>query len=287
MKDSQAKADVPGSIPILSPLLHHFSMPLLVFLRHSFGYAFLRSKSIFLSSIFACCLLSYIVWNEPALKSRFASLSCFLLTASALYMFHLLLSLSKNAGGRGEHDQDAGSSHLLSFLGSSPSQKSHFLVHCLAEPAIFILLAVILPQSPLTTYFVFAGIALAWKELIRSWLSIRTKKRLQDSIGDAKANIETTVGDKPTDLVSKGRSEREKLTRRYDSEETEEYIYAEILRLIPPYSLPQAELNFAALLSDEEQKTPVNDDRIDRLNTAIGYFRGKMPENSEEDPDQW
>ena len=48
MKDAQIKRKAESAhIPVISPVLHVMVMPVLVLLRHDFGYLFLRPKSIF------------------------------------------------------------------------------------------------------------------------------------------------------------------------------------------------------------------------------------------------
>ena len=218
MKDKQAPAPAPkGGIPVISPVLHFLSMPVLVLWRRRFGYAYLRPKSVFLASIFASTLFACMVWHEPAWRPRFAALAGFFVLVSTLYLIHLGASIAANVAGSGEHDQFSGRSHLLALIPESRRHDRESIIHGVAEPFLTALVAWLLSATPLGTILIIFSIALALKELIRSWQSIRLKKRFKDNLSDAGETMEAAqpVALKP--ILATGRTERERFPRKHRS----------------------------------------------------------------------
>lgn len=273
IKDTQPTAPIPsGSIPVISPVLHFLSMPVLVCWRHSFGYAFLSPKSVFLATIFAWSLMSYIVWHEPGLKAGYSPLSLFGLVASILYILRLISTFAKQARKQGEHDQDSGTSYLLSFADPARATKLEGFVHGVVEPGLTMVIGFLIAPNPLGRLLLLCGVALAFKELIRAWLAIRQSKRLQDNLGDAKDKMNYAAPERNKPLPSTGRTGRERYERHYDSPAPEAE-FAKELRMMPPYSLEKAEANFAELVAGIDPDSPRGAEQILRLNEAIGFFR--------------
>ncbi len=145
MKDRQPDlVSQPGYIPVIGQLLHWLAMPAAVCLRSSFGYLFLRPRSIFLSFSLAFTLLFIVAWNEPGLWRNYAGVCSFALAVSWLYVFHLVAAVSKQINESAEHDLYSGVSHALRIvraLGSSVQQKPRNLHqsfglsrHCFSLP---------------------------------------------------------------------------------------------------------------------------------------------------------
>jgi hypothetical protein len=220
MKDKPLPQKMPsGHIPVISPILHCLSMPVLVFWRRSFGYDFLSPKSIFLASVVAICQLSYMVWHDESLKPRFYTLSLFFLAVSALYLTHLFCAIYKLKRSTAAHDYYSGSSMLLDFLPASQRASLEPYVRGFAEPAITLIAGFILAPKLLGNILLVAGISLAFKEWIRSWLLLRKNKSMADSIIDAEEMVDlvTPQSDKP--VTATGRTGRERYQRQPSSDE--------------------------------------------------------------------
>jgi hypothetical protein len=274
MRDKQATASLPsGRIPVISPVLHCLSMPILVFWRRKFGYAYLSPKSVFFASIFANCLFSYMVWNDPVLTPTYAALATFGVFASVLYTFHFLACVGSEVGRGSEHDQFSGSSRIIAILPSEQREKAEGLVHGAVEPALTILLGAIFWANILGKVLVVFGLALGCKELIRYWLSLRGDKRVSDSMNDAKDISKINPSAAKPLLPTAGRTEQEIYTRRYEKDLDEEARYAEILRMLPPYTFADAEANASRLAENIDPETRGSKEQIRRINEALEYFR--------------
>lgn len=282
MKDKQSTAKAPtSSIPVISPVLHCLSMPVLVILRHNFGYLFLSPKSIFLSLIFACCLFAFMVFNDAGLKPRFMYLAGFGMLVSGLYVYHLVSAVKKQIGNKGntEHDHYSGTSHLAAFVPPDKRQARESFVHGIVEPAVTCVAGLVVSLSPLGKVLLISGIALAFKELIRFWLSSRREKLMADGLVDARETMEkasepVTTAPPPT---ATGRTGRERYRRAYTAESAvnsdEGLEHAKELRMMPPYSLEKAEENYAVLIQSIDTTSADAGQQLKRLKLAIGYFR--------------
>lgn len=210
MKDKPLAPQTPsGCIPLISPLLHCVAMPVLVFLRHSFGYNYLRPKKIFLASVIVTGGFAFAVWHDPALKALFP-LAAFAALASALYLAHLVSGIIRLTRGDAEHDQYSGTSFLLAFVPPSRRRKCEGFIHCVGEPLLTSGMGYLVPH-PLGKTLVMCGIALGMKEVIRAWLSLRFDKALSDNLADAKDKMENTQSTADHRSIStKGRTPRER-----------------------------------------------------------------------------
>lgn len=273
MIEEQISAPLPsGKIPIISPILHCFAMPVIVFWRRNLGYSFLSPKSVFLSSIIGVLMLSYIVWNDPFFREKYLELAIFSLSASILYLVQLVRAISKQSTRTAEHDQDSGISRISVLL--SKFAKPQRIIQGVIEPLFTIILGLFLRFNPLGEILIFMGAAFALKELIRYWLTTRREKRMQDSLVDANTMVEKMKPvTKNARASDKGRTDEETHTRKFHKDAAEESHYAEILRLLPPYSIEGAEANFAALFESINPESPNAKETIRRLDEAIGYFR--------------
>lgn len=191
MKDKPLTPQTPsGNIPLISPLLHCVAMPVLVFLRHSFGYSYLRPKKIFLAFVMVTAGFAFAVWLDPSLKA-FRPLAGFAVLASTLYLVNLISGIVRLTRRDAEHDQYSGTSFLLAFAKSSKRSKFEGFIHCVAEPLLTVGMGYLIP-NPLGKVLVVCGIALCLKELIRAWLTLRFDKVLSDNLADAKEKMENT-----------------------------------------------------------------------------------------------
>ena len=72
MKDVQVPlAGGEQRIPILSPVFHCCAMTVIVFFRYSFGFEFLRPRSVFFAFSWAFVLFTVYAWNEPAVWAAY------------------------------------------------------------------------------------------------------------------------------------------------------------------------------------------------------------------------
>lgn len=200
MKDRQVEpTPAQARIPFISAVLHCISMTAIVFLRGKFGYAFLRPKSVLLASCWAFALYSIYAWNASGVWQKNASLCLFGLSASALYVFHLIVAIVREARGTASHDNDSGTPHILALLPFArlPSaERFRALWVIWAEPAL-VLLAAILARWPLgaqnlSTWLLLVTPCLFLKEITNYWVEIRQRKRQRDAIDDAEDGLEAS-----------------------------------------------------------------------------------------------
>lgn len=285
MKDKQARATTPAhEIPIISQLLHFVSMPVIVFWRAGFGYSYLRPKSVFLASSFACFVAAYIVHNEASLAARFGAVSKFLAISSALYLLHLIRSLWLESRFEAKHDQYSGTSHLVRvFSTSGDDAKRIGMFKTIVEPIITLVIGLVIQKTfshNLGSLLFWIGLAFFLKELIRSWLTLRRRKRQSDNIEDAEENAPSISDDKrPATSNRKPRRNRQRTALPENSLVETQRRYAEILRLLPPYTIENAEKNFRMLIKEVHPDTHGSSDEATRrtrdLTEALDYFRSQ------------
>lgn len=199
---------VADSIPVISPLLHWLSVPVLVFLRKRFGYDYLRPKLIFLTAIFCNVPLSYMVWNEPRLTPEFIDLSIFAILSSALYLIHLFVSAFALKFQRLEHGHSSGDSLLLLLVPAARRKRLEALFYIAVEPAFISVAGATIYSRPLGKLLLLLAAAVFFKEFSRSWLTSRRKQTIKDQITGATdiVPIETTL---PPKISSQGKTARE------------------------------------------------------------------------------
>ena len=287
MKDKQAKAATPAhEIPLISPLLHFFSMPVIVFWRSNFGYSYLRPKSVFLASTVACFVFARIVHESPSLV-RFEKLTTFLAVAASLYWLHLLRSFWQESRSRASHDQYSGTSHLLRLAPQTTvaqNSKLHRYTTWLFEPGFTIVAGLLIENrfdAKLGSLLCWMGICLFFKESIRAWLSVRRTKRQSDILEDAEESTLPNSSSSPARPIRSTRKPRTRRQRNQSSEvDLQQNRFAEILRLMPPYTLEDAERNFRILIKethpDQAGESPEAELRTRELTEAVEYFRAKL-----------
>jgi hypothetical protein len=289
MKDRQiSRKSEGGSIPVVSPMLHLMSMPVLVVLRYQFGYLFLRPKSIFLSLIWATALYCVYSYYEPGRWKANALVSVFAVSASLAYLFHFAVSVYSQMG-KAPHDQFAGRS-VFEFLGLHRRQISLWF-----EPILITLLALLLklgaPANSLSTYLFLAAISLFAKESINRWFELRKVKQQTDAIDDTEETMgRVAEGREAVPLDARtvnlpSRKPRQNRSRNCKSSSDVEMGVeqcASVLRMIPPYSLEQAESNFQSLVRefhpDEVQQDAVSNEGLRKLTIARDFFRSHFRE---------
>lgn len=203
MKDRQVES-TPAQlrIPFLSAGLHLVSMTAIVFLRYSFGYAYLRPKAVFFAFSWAFSLFSIFAWQEKTVWSSTRAICIFGMSAVLLYWLHLAVSYVRELRGIGKHDNDSGTPipfglpfPRLRDFGPEMLLKWKML----AEPAVILVAASVLyvtGEKAIPKWLVLAGVSLAIKEYLNFWFFLRQKKRQKDSFEDADETLEMeTMGD--------------------------------------------------------------------------------------------
>lgn len=289
MKDRQIQATgAQPSIPIVSPILHWLAMPAIVYLRSRFGFSFLSPKSVFFAFAWAHILFSIYAWLEQGAWFRYWAVACFGLGAVSLYVLHLALAFSREVGKQGKHDFYSGTSHLLRLPGFNQlrgNSRFELVLHLWIEPFLVLTAAAMLraffAEQRLSKWLVIVAAALWLKEFINFWYGIRSEKKHEDIVEDAEEKMPGTGGGADVPLPAAGtRKPRTKRPPQGSENEHElkalEFRMAEVLRLMPPYTLNQAEQNYRHLIKafhPDPSSTEGSDERAAALNEAIEYFR--------------
>lgn len=289
MKDRQIQAaGAQPSIPIVSPVLHWLSMPVIVYLRSNFGFSFLSPKSVFLAFAWAHVLLSIYAWMEPGTWPRLWAFVVFGLGAIALYCLHLALAFSREVNRQGRHDFHSGNSHLLKLPGLSQlrgNPSSETFVHLWIEPFLVLVAATALrgffAERLLSLWLLIVAAALWLKEFINYWYGLRSEKKHGDIVEDAEEKMPGGGGFSDVPLPkAAGRKARVKRPPQESAASVDEQRFAELLRIMPPYSREQAEQNYRALMKachpDPNSGQDGSTARAAELNTAIEFFRESL-----------
>lgn len=292
MKDRQ----VPPSpaqmrIPFVSAILHCVSMTAIVFMRSAFGFAYLGPKSVFFAFTWAFGLFFIYAWAEKLIWGKYWAVCAFGLAAVVLYFVHFFTALLREIYRSGEHDNDSGTPHTIRFLrltGKPPSAQFQMNWLMWVEPLLVLLggfALFIAGEKFVSRWLLLVAPCLCLKEMLNFWFQIRQKKRHEDSrddagdiFDDATPNVPQTEAPKP---VGKEKVKRSRATAATAAEEIQDRHYAQILRLLPPYTLEAAEMNFKTLIKqyhpDPNTVTPENNALSAELYEAIAHFRAKKP----------
>ncbi len=191
MKDTQvATLNAEPRIFLLSPVLHCVSMTSLVFLRSSFGYAFLRPKSFFFAFSWAFILYAVYAWIDGEAWAERRALLWFGVAAMALYWFHFTVTISREWCGTAQHDNDSGTLHIERLLrrsGVSTARRLDRQFRLWVEPGTVTSLVLILyltRERHLSAWLSFTALCLWIKEVLNQWFSIRRQKRGRDITDD-------------------------------------------------------------------------------------------------------
>ncbi len=289
MKDKQVQkgGPVPG-IPLISPLLHVISMTGLVFLRSSFGYAFLRPKSVLLACVWAHALFSFYAWHEPAVWPRWRGVVFYGSAVSLLYLVHLLVAFARELRRSGKHDYDSGTPHFMRLEGlfrPGIRERLEAFIQLWLEPAAVLVASLVLEAGGVTklpAWLAFLSVCLWTKEALNHWYRLRHHKKQSDVFSDAGEGLDAEPGHTTPGPAGAGRKPRQKRARAGSGEAGtadagEADRHAEILRLLPPYTLEQAETNYLLLMRacqpDTAGGNPQTSRRASELTGALEYFR--------------
>ena len=223
MKDRQTESGSGSArIPLVSPALHVVAMTVVVFLRSSFGFAYLRPRSVFFALSWAFGLFLIYAWIEPGVWRKTRALCLFGSGALILYWAHLAVAFRREWSSRGKHDQDSGTSHLLRArrgVGWPVMARTERDIHLWVEPASALLVAGVLRfatgERRLSPWLFLAGGSLWVKEALNCWFRVRRQKRQEDVLSDAEDNLEPSPANdaRPTELPNAARKIRVKRPR--------------------------------------------------------------------------
>lgn len=195
MKDKQvAPTSIEPRIFFVSAFLHCVSMTALVYLRSSFGFGFLRPKSVFLAFSWAFALYATYAWIDGAAWAKHQSFILFGGGSVTLYLFHLLVAIRREWKQTGEHENYSGASHLTRLVGrSTASPRFEAGAHLWAEPGAVLFasaLFLIIRRDPIfSCWLLFVAASLWSKEALNHWFQIRQRKRQRDMFGDTEEEI--------------------------------------------------------------------------------------------------
>lgn len=277
----------PTPIPILSPALHCVAMTVLVYLRSSFGYTFLRPKSIFFACSWAFVLLFIMAWNEPPYWREYRAVCIFGAGAVVLYWLHFAATFFREWLKQGEDDQYPGTPHALRFARAlrfpvTSGETIRFFI----EPGLVFVVAALLRlafcERHLSTWLVVVSGCMIGREAINYWTTIRREKVIAETVRKAKQQGDA-FSDQPAAPVPKAtrkepvRRQRNTATAEESARETR---FSELLRLRKPYTLDKAEENYRALIKlehpDASEDSPESNARAAELNEAIDFFRNRL-----------
>jgi hypothetical protein len=264
-------------------------MTALVYLRSSFGFVFLRPKSVFLAFSWAFILFFIVAWLEPELWHEYRAMCIFGLGSVALYWIHLLVAVSRELYRAGEHDQYSGTSLILRLLRRPgfTTESAEMNVHLLGEPATVLLFSIVLrlvfAEKYLSAWLVVVAVCMICKEGMNYWFRVRRDKIKDDMISDAKEQGEALPDNHPPAAAPKA-TRKEPVKRKRNTvtaeEKAQEMNFAELLRLREPFTLDKAEENYRTLIRlehpDANEDSPESNARTAELNNAIEFFRSRL-----------
>ena len=220
MKDKQTEAaSGQPRIPLISAVLHSAAMPAVVFLRSSFGFAYLRPKSVFFAFTWAFTLFLIYAWNEPRVWREYGAVGIFGFGAAILYWLHLLIAFTRELYRAGEHDHYSGTSHLLrigKIFGASGSNQE-MNIHLWAEPglilAISIVLRILSGDRHLSKWLAYSAVSLWFKEAFNYWSHLRQQKRQADMFDDTDETVDRAVSSGDQASPKAARTQKQKRLR--------------------------------------------------------------------------
>lgn len=196
-------------------------MTALVYLRSSFGFGFLRPKSVFLACSWVFLLYAIYAWFDGEAWQQYHTILMFGSGAVALYAWHLTTAAVREQYQVGGHEQYSGRSHLIGMLRKTTQASTlhvERMVHLWMEPLALLdlsVLGLILREHTLPFYFCFVAGCLWSKEALNQWFQLRQAKHRKDSFDDAEdaADLAVTNDQKFTPLTSR-KSQIKRIRRR-------------------------------------------------------------------------
>lgn len=263
-------------------------MTALVFLRTSFGYTFLRPKSVFFAFSWAFVLFVIMAWNKPGVWREYHAVCIFGTGAVVLYWMHLLRTFFHEWRKKAEDDHYLGTSHALriSRLCGFPDASGEMLRFWMEPAAVLAAsatLRLVFAERHLSAWLFFVALCMVGREAINHWIGVRRAKIVIETIRKAKDQGDALADEQhPAPAPKPTREEPVKRKRNTGTaaEADPEARFAKILRLRPPYTLANAEENYRALIRlehpDTNENSPESNAAAAELNEAIEFFREKL-----------
>ena len=223
MKDKQIPlSNAEPRIFLVSAVLHCVCMTGLVFLRSSFGFGYLRPKSVFFAFSWAFILYAIYAWVTESVWREHRALIVFGASALCLYWLHLIIALIREWTESGEHEQYSGIPHpirLMRLAGWTASTNLEANLRLWGEPATVLVLAVLfrltLGRQGLLRWLLLLALCLWSKETFNRWSQLRLRKRQKDIFADTEETVEqstvTHFATEPPKTTRKARIKRARI----------------------------------------------------------------------------
>lgn len=288
MGDTIIERPSPTPIPVLSPALHCVAMTALVYLRTSFGYTFLRPKSVFFAFSWAFVLFVIMAWNEPNVWREYHAACIFGTGAVVLYWMHLLRTFFFEWRKNAEDDHYPGTSHALRIsrlfgLRDASGEMLRFWIEPAAVFAASATLRFVFAERHLSAWLFFVALCMIGRESINHWIDARRGKIVGETIRKAKEQGDALADEQPPAPAPKPTREEPVKRKRNTGTAAEadpQTRFAKILRLHPPYTLAKAEENFRTLIllehPDIHENSPESNTATADLTEAIKFFRERL-----------
>ena len=292
MIDRQPKAPDPQPrIPFVSDLLHVIAMTALVWLRSSFGYVFLRPKSVFFAFSWAFILMAFIAWHERAIWPNVRALCIFGTGTVILYWLHLFASWCSELRKVAAHDNYAGTSHALRLMkgaGVTPPENLGTKLYLVAEPAAVLIAAaalrVLFSERYLSSWLFLTAAALCAKEGLNYWFEVRREKRrlqMRDEVEqDSESETELPAGNSVPAKATRKPPQQRQRARASSNADEEERRHAEVLQLPVQFDLETVEQAYRDSIKrthpDTHGDSAESTRRTAALNEAVEYFRARL-----------
>ena len=283
MDDAVIQRPSPTPIPVLSPALHCVAMTALVYLRASFGYTFLRPKSIFFAFSWAFALFVVMAWNEPLIWREYRAVCIFGTGTLVLYWLHFFVTFSREWRQRAEDDHYPGTSHARRIARQFGFTASDETLHLWIEPGVVLFISGVLrlafAERHLSAWLCFTAFCMVGREAINYWTGVRREKIAGETMQKVREQGDAFSTDRTAAPEPKA-TRKEPVKRKRNAAPNGEARFAEILHLREPYNLDKAEENFRALIRlehpDTKENSPESNAATAELNEAIAYFRERL-----------
>lgn len=290
MKDRQTEPTVGTSrIPFVSPLLHCIAMSVIVYLRSSFGFNYLRPRAVFFAISWVLVVFSAYAFLGEGNWRIYGRFCVFALGGVILYWIHFAIAFSRELYRAGKHDNDSGVAHASRLFFRNPASRTERMERiwrtCI-EPGAIVVLSFVswqMGERLLAAWLVVAAIALSLKEFLNFWFSVRKETILRSMKEDAEAlsadSPVANAADRVPEPTRKPIAKRVRGTVLSPLEELRIKRYAELLELSEPYRLEEAEPNYRRIIrqfhTDTGEGGTASDAGAADLSEAIAFFRQK------------
>ncbi len=186
---------------LVSSILHCVSLTVLVYLRSSFGFGFLRPKSVFFAFSWAFVLYAIYARIDGLAWREHHTLILFGAGTVILYWIHLLVAFIREWRESGEHEQYSGLPHAVCLIRrgrATPNPAFERIWRLWGEPTLVFSFALAMRfiggGQGLSRWLLVVATCLWSKEALNCWFQLRGRKRQSDLFTDT----ENAVDPSPT-----------------------------------------------------------------------------------------